>query len=89
MVEDMMPKPELMRKIRGSSVALRLEEVRCGKAGCRSCPHGPYWYAYWSKGGRTKSAYVGKETGRAVELAAALRRYGSRVSVDRVGKLVM
>lgn len=38
--------------------------VRCGKKGCRCARgelHGPYWYAYWTEGGKTKSQYVGKE----------------------------
>lgn len=38
----------------------RCEWIKCGKAACRSCPHGPYWYAYWSEGGKTKKRYVGK-----------------------------
>lgn len=38
----------------------RCEYVRCGKPGCRSCPHGPYWYAYWREGKRTRKRYVGK-----------------------------
>jgi hypothetical protein len=47
----------------GSSgrVTFRQETVRCGKEGCTKCPHGPYWYAYWREGGRTRSRYVGKE----------------------------
>lgn len=39
------------------------EMVRCGKKGCKCAkgePHGPYWYAYWSEGGKTRSEYVGK-----------------------------
>lgn len=39
---------------------LRRRLVRCGKPQCRSCPHGPYWYAYWREGGRRRSRYVGK-----------------------------
>lgn len=38
--------------------------VRCGKEGCKCAEgelHGPYWYAWWSERGRTKSRYVGKE----------------------------
>lgn len=34
--------------------------VRCGKAGCRSCPHGPYWYRYRHADGKTYCEYVGK-----------------------------
>lgn len=41
-------------------VTFRQEMVRCGKDGCTRCPHGPYWYAYWRDGGRTRSRYVGK-----------------------------
>jgi hypothetical protein len=40
------------------------EMVRCGKKGCRCSRgelHGPYWYAYWTEGGKTRSEYVGKE----------------------------
>lgn len=39
------------------------EMVRCGKEGCRCAKgelHGPYWYAYWSEGGKTRSEYIGK-----------------------------
>lgn len=42
----------------------RLESVRCGKEKCKCASgelHGPYWYAYWSEGGRTRSQYVGKK----------------------------
>ncbi|MGH2687640.1 MAG: hypothetical protein ACRDKW_02365 [Actinomycetota bacterium] len=42
------------------AVTYRQELVRCGKAGCRSCPHGPYWYAYWREDGRVRSRYIGR-----------------------------
>jgi hypothetical protein len=41
----------------------RLEGVRCGNASCKCRQgklHGPYWYAYWREGGKTRSQYVGK-----------------------------
>ena len=47
------------RKTSGK-VSYRQEEVTCGKPGCTRCPHGPYWYAYWREGGRTRSRYIGK-----------------------------
>jgi len=37
----------------------RLQYIRCGK-GCRGCPHGPYWYAFWKEDGKTRSEYIGK-----------------------------
>lgn len=42
-------------------VTYRLEPVRCGKASCTSCPHGPYWYAYYRDGGRLRSRYIGRD----------------------------
>lgn len=45
----------------GSSVTYRQQHVRCGKESCTSCPHGPYWYAYWREDGKQRSRYIGKE----------------------------
>lgn len=42
------------------SVSLRRQAVRCGKSACTRCPHGPYWYAYWTEGGRRRSRYIGR-----------------------------
>ncbi len=42
------------------TVSYRRTSVRCGK-GCARCPHGPYWYAYWKEGGRSRSQYIGRE----------------------------
>lgn len=42
-------------------VTYRLETVKCGKEGCKSCPHGPYWYAYYREGNRLKSRYIGRD----------------------------
>ena len=42
----------------------RLISIRCGKDNCRCAKnsgHGPYWYTFWSEGGRTKCRYVGKK----------------------------
>ncbi len=41
-------------------VHLRSQYVKCGKRNCTRCPHGPYWYAYWTEDGRRRSRYVGK-----------------------------
>lgn len=48
-------------------VTYRLEPVRCGKPNCSSCPHGPYWYAYYREGGKLKSRYIGRELPLGVE----------------------
>ncbi len=44
----------------GPDVKLRAQHVKCGKANCTQCPHGPYWYAYWWEDGKRRSRYVGK-----------------------------
>jgi len=50
----------------GIQVTYRQQYRRCGKATCSRCAaggpaHGPYWYAYWWEGGRTRSRYLGKQ----------------------------
>ena len=44
-----------------AGVSYRLESVKCGKEGCKSCPHGPYWYAYFREGKRLRSRYIGRD----------------------------
>lgn len=52
---------ELVDRIRVGSIVYQSEKVKCGKAQCRSCPHGPYWYAYFRRDGKLRSKYVGIE----------------------------
>jgi hypothetical protein len=59
----------------------RQENVRCGKASCKCAEghlHGPYWYAYWSEGGKTKSQYVGKQLPKGVKPARDVKPRGVR-----------
>ncbi len=42
-----------------------LQKVKCGKPSCHCAKpggelHGPYWYLYSKKGGKSRSKYVGK-----------------------------
>jgi hypothetical protein len=63
-------------KTHASHKTYRLEEVRCGKKNCHCAEgklHGPYWYAYWTEGGRTRSQYVGKKLPRGVKRANSPR----------------
>lgn len=42
----------------------QLEYIKCGKPKCKCTKgkgHGPYWYQYWSEGGKTRSKYIGKK----------------------------
>ena len=41
------------------AVLYELRHVLCGKPRCRKL-HGPYWYAYWKRGGRVRTAYIGR-----------------------------
>ena|SRR5205085_2896854 len=61
---------EVLESRRAAHKTYRLELVRCGKERCRCVEgklHGPYWYAYWTKGGKTRSQYVGKKLPRGVK----------------------
>lgn len=60
---------------KGVNKTYRLEEVRCGKKNCHCVEgklHGPYWYAYWTEGGKTRSQYIGKK------LPGKRKRFASR-----------
>jgi len=65
------------------TVTLRLQKVRCGKPGCRSCPHpknGPgYWYAYWRESGKARSKYIGVLRSAAEEFARGVSKAGGKV----------
>lgn len=50
---------------RGRAITYERKAVLCGKKGCNRL-HGPYWYAFWSAGGKVCSVYIGK-TFRKVE----------------------
>jgi hypothetical protein len=61
-----------VKERRVSNKTYRFEGVRCGKEICKCAEgklHGPYWYAYWSEDGRTRSRYIGKQLPRGVKLA--------------------
>ena len=56
--------------------SLQPEWKRCGKPGCRCARaerHGPYWYRFWSEGGRRRKQYVPR--GRVPAVAAAIARW--------------
>ena len=44
----------------GHAVTYELRPVLCGKPKCSKL-HGPYWYAYWTQGGRVRTVYIGKK----------------------------
>ncbi len=60
-------KRQVLKEHRTINKNYQLVGVRCGKKNCHCAEgklHGPYWYAYWTEGGRTKSQYVGKKLPR-------------------------
>ncbi len=57
------PGREVVERRRYRGMWVQREKVRCGKATCKcahGAAHGPYWYAYWSEGGKMRSKYIGK-----------------------------
>jgi hypothetical protein len=59
LAQDLLERRGAGRVPDGAKITYRREEVRCGKANCTRCPHGPYWYAYWREDGRLRSKYLG------------------------------
>ena len=60
-------KRQVLEKHAIANKTYQLEGVRCGKKNCHCAegkPHGPYWYAYWTEGGKTRSQYIGKKLPR-------------------------
>lgn len=49
----------------GHGITYERKSILCGKKGCAKL-HGPYWYAFWTAGGKVRSVYIGK-TFRTVE----------------------
>lgn len=77
------PRPSQIRMGQGATesafssggVTYQLQRVKCGKKKCGRCrggpAHGPYWYAYWSAKGRTRSKYIGKKLPAAFDAKGA------------------
>ena len=59
LAQDLLDRRGAGRVPDGVKITYRREEVRCGKANCTRCPHGPYWYAYWREDGKLRSRYLG------------------------------
>jgi hypothetical protein len=72
LAQDLLERRGAGRVPEGAKVTYRREEVRCGKANCTRCPHGPYWYAYWREDGKLRSRYLGSaKAGAPAEAPAA------------------
>lgn len=60
----------MAKNLGGYPETFEQEWVRCGKPTCAKCPHGPYWYAYWTEGKKTRKRYVGKKDPRGAASSA-------------------
>jgi hypothetical protein len=69
LAQDLLERRGAGRVPDGAKVTYRREEVRCGKATCTRCPHGPYWYAYWREDGKLRSRYLGSAKCREPDLS--------------------
>jgi len=57
-----MPKNVVVQHFRNGMYEYKKILINCGKACCRKCPHGPYWYVHWQDGeGTNRRKYIGKE----------------------------
>jgi len=59
----------------------RNEMVRCGKKVCKCSKgelHGPYWYAYWTENGKTRSQYIGKRLPKGIKSSEDVKGSGVR-----------
>jgi len=78
-------------------IRYQLERVRCGKQRCQRCAegdgHGPYWYAYERRQGRTVRSYHGCEVPQQVAEARrrdhAMRLRARALEHDAVMDIVM
>jgi hypothetical protein len=59
LAQDLLARRGGERAPSGGRMTFRMEGVRCGKANCTRCPHGPYWYAYWREDGKLRKRYLG------------------------------
>lgn len=51
-----------------ATITIRDEFVKCGRKGCKSCPHGPYRYSYQKINGKLHKKYLGKPLAPVVDL---------------------
>jgi hypothetical protein len=57
----------------GSSLRIRRRWIRCGRPGCATCPHGPYYYLRRSSAGGRTEILLGRLTTRGQIYAALLQ----------------
>ena len=81
MTRSAIKRGQALQARRTVSKSYRLELVRCGKATCKCAEghlHGPYWYAYWSEDGKTRSQYIGKRLPKGLKQARDRKASGVR-----------
>jgi hypothetical protein len=76
-----------------ASVTYQRELVTCGKLACKKCRgnvgrgHGPYWFAYWTTGNKTRSLYIGKERRAAARVVVELAERKAERKREQAAKL--
>ena len=68
----------VVRTVRVGEIRYQLERTRCGKSNCRRCregpTHGPYWYSYQRRDGRSVRSYHGRNAPEQVVQALRLAK---------------
>lgn len=62
---------------------IAVKYVKCGKDGCRKCPHGPYYYIVYREGGKVRWKYLGK----AVDAMKAEKREKAKAILQRLKQI--
>jgi len=44
-----------------ADASIQTKWIKCGKSDCKTCPHGPYYYAMWRDGDRVRTKYLGRK----------------------------
>lgn len=67
-----------------AGIQLRPRMLRCGKAGCTTCPHGPYWYVTIRRPGKRADVALGRDP----KISNFYRKLAGHLTGDEIVLLV-
>lgn len=78
------PKPAVPPAPSLAGIQLRPRMLRCGKAGCTTCPHGPYWYVTIRRLGKRADVALGRDP----KISQFYRKLAGHLTGDEIVLLV-
>ena len=69
----------------GPDVKIRKQMIKCGKASCTTCPHGPYVYAYWTEDGKQRSKYLGRYDDLPEDELVEMKNGFDKIELEKIG----